>query len=108
MEAFTVVCIIHLTAFPLPENGWLWVSSCLTLEGDGSANSNHLVPWSHHKCWGHWRTASRMVRQCTDKQSIVYYYSHYNITFSCGQGYLKETLTECDHGICFQIKSYFL
>lgn len=52
--------VLYLTAFPLPENGRLWVPSGLTLEGDGSANADHLVPWSDHKRRGHWR-ADRMV-----------------------------------------------
>lgn len=69
MQTFTVLSFVYLTAFPLPENGWLWVSSGLALEGDSSANPNHLVPWSHHKCWGHWRTAMRMVSQRIGKQA---------------------------------------
>lgn len=68
MQTFTVLSFVYLTAFPLPENGWLWVSSGLALEGDSSANPNHLVPWSHHKCRGHWRTAMRTVSQRIDKQ----------------------------------------
>lgn len=64
-------CFVYLTAFPLPENGWLWVSSGLALEGDSSANPNHLVPWSDHKCWGHWRTAIRMVSKRTKNSEDI-------------------------------------
>lgn len=60
MRTFIIVQFVYLTAFPLPENGWLWVSSSLALEGDSSANPNHLVPWSHHECWGHWRATMIM------------------------------------------------
>lgn len=66
-KTFTGTCFVYLTAFSLPKNSWLWVSSGLTLEGDSSADPNHLVPWSHHKCWGHWRTDMRMVGKWTDK-----------------------------------------
>lgn len=61
IKTFIILNLVYLTAFLLPENGWLWVSSGLALEGDGSANTNHLVPWSHHKCRGHWRTAMTKV-----------------------------------------------
>lgn len=88
-QNFTALRFVYLTAFPLPENGWLWVSSGLTLEGNSPANSNHLVPRSHHKCWGHWRTAMRMVSQQRDKQHGGYYQSYYNITVTCGPIHLK-------------------
>lgn len=76
MKTFTAVYFIYLTTFPLPENGRLWVSSGLTLEGDSSANSNHLVLRSYHKCWRYWRTAMKMVSQWIDKHTTAYYIYH--------------------------------
>lgn len=53
--------VCYLTALLLPENGWLRVSGGFALEGDGPANPDHLVPRSHHKHRGHWRTAQESV-----------------------------------------------
>lgn len=63
--------LLYLTPFPLPKNGWLRVPSGLTLEGDCPANSNHLVPRSHHKCWGHCRTGIQMVNHRGGKHTIA-------------------------------------
>lgn len=51
--------VVYLTAFLLPENGWLRVPGGFALEGDGPANPDHLVPWSHHKHRRHWRMAEK-------------------------------------------------
>lgn len=97
MKTSIPVYFVYLTAFTLPENGWLWVSSGFTLEGDSSANANHLVPWSYHKCRGHWRTAMRMVSHWIDKHAIVCYSMNHNITVRCSLDYLNKRQKNFDY-----------
>ncbi|TNN72997.1 hypothetical protein EYF80_016787 [Liparis tanakae] len=56
----------------LTENGWLRVSGCLALEGDRSADPDHLVPRSHHKCRGHWSTAMSRLDYSVPTASLAF------------------------------------
>lgn len=85
LKTVSLVCFVYLTPFSLPENGWLGISSGLTLEGDGPAHPNHLVPWSHHKCWRHWRTVMTMVKYMSYYIIMVIY----DITVTSVLGDLK-------------------
>lgn len=89
--------LVYLTAFSLPEYGWLWVTSGLALEGDGSANPNHLVPWSHHKRRRHWRTTVRMVSRWLHKLSKLYYTLH---SYTCSGLFEYKIKAECSCAAC--------